>query len=166
MKRKAFVVDTNVLVVANGRDTHADKKCVGKSIEALETVRDAGIIVLDDQNAILREYANYCHYSGQPGAGDAFLRWAWRNQAVAEACERVRITPKAGKPEDYEEFPDDPALKGFDRNDRKFVAVARESRNKPKILNATDTDWWEFRDPLRRHGIEVEFLCRHMMRNS
>jgi hypothetical protein len=166
MKRKAFVVDTNVLVVANGQNTRADTKCVGKSIEALVTIRSAGIIVLDDQIAILQEYRKHCSYSKQPGVGDAFFRWAWNNQAVAEVCERVRITPKPGKPEDYEEFPDDPVLNAFDRNDRKFVAVARESRNKPKILNATDTDWWDFRVPLRRHGIEVEFLCRHMMRNS
>jgi len=121
------------------------------------------LIALDDEMHILQEYSNNLSISGQPGPGDFFMQWVWDNQANPQHCEKVHITPKDEGGEDYEEFPQDPELGGFDRSDRKFVAVARASAYAPRILNATDTDWWHYRAILARHGVVVEFLCPGLM---
>ena len=155
----AFVVDTNVPVVANGRSEQASPDCVLACIESLEAVRSKGLVVLDDGMRILQEYMNNLSMSGQPGPGDAFMKWVWTVQAVTEHCERVTIQPKREDDQDFEEFPRDPDLTDFDRADRKFVAVARASRNRPTILNAVDPDWWTHREALRRHGVRIRFLC-------
>ena len=97
--------------------------------------------------------------SGQPGAGDAFMKWVFQNQANESHCELVPITLINCIEQDFEEFPDDPDLADFDRSDRKFVAVALTSQHSPPVLNATDSDWWKWRQALERNGIEIEFLC-------
>lgn len=91
--------------------------------------------------------------------GDAFLKWLWSNQANPERCQQVAITPIEDDPMDFAEFPADPALAGFDRSDRKFVAVAVGSGREPAILNATNSDWWDCRGTLGANGIRLEFLC-------
>lgn len=160
---KAVVIDTNVPVVANGRTAQAGPDCVLACLEALESAANDGPIVLDDGLRILGEYMGKLSMSGQPGAGDSFMKWIWQNQANPCRCERVHIAPGAGGAEDYKEFPDDPALAGFDPSDRKFAAVALGSRHEPRVLNAVDTDWWDYRRPLERHGVRVEFLCPQLM---
>ena len=118
-------------------------------------------VLLDDKNLILIEYRRNLHPSGQPGTGDAFFKWLFDNQANLEQCRRVAVTLDPDR--EFEEFPDDPALTSFDRNDRKFVAVALASGTEPKVLNASDTDWWDYRGELHRHGIVVVFLCPELM---
>ena len=159
---KAFVVDVNVPIVANGRGTHADLNCQGASIEALREVVVSGMIVLDDQMLIFQEYRKYLNPSGQPGVGDYFMQWVWENQAVAERCEQVLLTIVANG---FEEFPTDPRLNQFDLADRIFVAVAKASKSNPVVLNAVDTDWWEHQNALKENGIQIGFLCpQHMLR--
>ncbi|HUS93536.1 MAG TPA: hypothetical protein VM695_16890 [Phycisphaerae bacterium] len=155
---KAFVVDTNVAVVANGRAEQAGQSCVLACVEALRAVR-RGRLVIDDALRILTEYRKNLRMSGEGGPGNAFMRWAWDKQLDPARCENVAITPKAGAEDDFQEFPDDPALRGFDRSDRKFVAVALASSLGPEVLNATDSDWWDYREPLRRHGAKLCFVC-------
>lgn len=155
----AFVVDTNVPVVANGRAEQASPRCVFACVRALEGAYRDGVIVLDDGGRVLREYVKNLSRSGQPGAGDFFMKWVWQNQAVRERCEQVTITPRASDPEDYEEFPRDAALVGFDRSDRKFVAVALASSRRPTVLNAVDSDWWDFGAALAQHGVRINNLC-------
>lgn len=153
------MVDTNVPVVANRQSPQASAACVHASIEMLERVR-AGLTVIDHSRLILQEYRRNLHLSGQPGAGDAFFKWLWDRQDNSQHCQQVRITPREPDSEvDFAEFPDDPELAGFDPDDRKFVAVARASANRPEVLNAVDSDWWLFRLPLQRHGVRVRFLC-------
>ncbi len=155
----SFVVDTNVAVVANEGHEQAGPDCVLACVSALERIVQRETIVLDDGMRILREYMSNLSMSGQPGAGNAFMKWVWSVQAVAARCERVGIHPKWSNGESFEEFPDDEALTGFDRSDRKFVAVALASRSDPEILNAVDSDWWDLRKPLGRHGVRIRFLC-------
>jgi hypothetical protein len=155
----AFVVDTNVPIVANGR-SHADPACVIACVNALLDVRSDGVVVLDDAMRILSEYMNSLSLAGEPGAGDAFMKWVWSVQADENLCERVIITPRAGNDaDDFEEFPDDPDLAAFDRSDRKFVAAALASLREPVILNAVDPDWAESHDALARNGLTIRFLC-------
>lgn len=157
------VVDTNVAVVANGRTPQARAACVKQCIQELRRIqRDADRrILLDEGGLILNEYRRQLNPSGQPGSGDAFYQWLRDNQWIDRHCRKIQITPHDDH--GFEEFPSDPALAGFDRNDRKFVAVAVASRQSPPILNASDTDWWDHHMALNRNGIEVTFLCPELM---
>jgi hypothetical protein len=127
-------------------------------VRRLEEIKATGKIVLDEGYLILSEYQNNLRSAGQPGEGDAFLKWVYDHQSNPQRCDRVRITP-TGDRNTFAEFPDDPDLRGFDPSDRKFVAVARAHPDSPAILNAVDTDWWQFREALSRNGVHVEFLC-------
>jgi len=161
---RAFVVDVNVAVVANGRKTHADFNCILACVNVLEKLYKHGMIVIDDGMLILNEYMSRLKMEGQPGMGDAFMKWVWENQAVIQRCERVKLTVRGDDPQDILEFPDDPELDGFDRSDRKYVAVALASEKNPLILNAVDTDWWHYREVLMQKGVRIDFLCPQHMR--
>ncbi len=158
------IVDTNVAVVANARDVHAGPDCVIACIDALDRIRSEECLLVDDQSRIIDEYRRHLSPAGQPGAGDAFFKWLWENQGNAERCRRVRITLESSR--GFEEFPDDPALAGFHRDDRKFVAVALACGTAPRILNASDTDWWQYRAALKSYGLRIEFICPELMRTG
>lgn len=156
------MLDTNVAVVANGRTPQAGDDCVEACITTLVELREHHRVLVDDRGLIFDEYRRRLSPSGQPGLGDAFFKWLWDNQGNPDHCRQVRITPtKDGR--GFDEFPDDPALADFDPSDRKFVAVALASEGSPPILNASDTDWWNHREALSRHGVEVRFLCPELM---
>ena len=157
------VIDTNVAVVANGKTEQAGPGCILNCIVRLRQVQNESRVLLDDKNLILTEYRNLLSFSGQPGLGDAFFKWLFDNQANPEHCRRIAVNLQADR--GFEEFPDDPSLSGFDQDDRKFVAVAVASGTGPTILNASDTDWWDYRHELRRYGVEVDFLCPELMKS-
>jgi hypothetical protein len=124
----------------------------------LEQIVTLGLLVVDDRGVILREYMDHLSLSGQPGLGDAFLKWVWNVQATDRVM-KAKVTPRGRDDDDFAEFPDDAALRSFDRSDRKFVAVALSSRRDPEVLNAVDSDWWNCREALQKHGIKLVFLC-------
>lgn len=161
--KAAVVVDTNVAIVANAKTAQADTTCVGASITKLREIRSQRRVLLDDAGRILDEYRRNLSPRGQPGLGDAFFKWLWDNQANAQVCRQVAITPVGSDDEMFVEFPDDPELGSFDRADRKFVATVLASGEHAPIVNATDTDWWHFREVLAKYGIEVVFLCPMLM---
>jgi len=154
------VVDTNVPMVASRLAPQAEERCVAACIKRLAAIKVSGGLLLDDSGHILREYGKNLDTRGQTGAGYEFLKWAMIHQAIAGMVTRVSITPTAdGGWRRYEEFPDQPALKGFDPSDQKFVAVAMASRTNPPILNAVDSDWWNHSAALNAASVTVEFLC-------
>ena len=72
------VVDTNVAIAANGRNTHASLACQLACIEFLEKLVSAKYrtaIILDDLDLIISEYSGYLNYKGQPGVGDMFFKY-------------------------------------------------------------------------------------------
>ena len=160
-----FVVDTNVAVTANGKVPQAGPACTLACVEALRSIVQGSFVVLDTGYEILDEYARNLGGAGQPGPGDAFLKWLWQNQANTERCRRVPITALPGSAECYAEFPPDPRLRGFHNDDRKFVAVARASNDAPRILNAVDSDWWLLEHILSEHGVELQHLCPEQVSN-
>jgi hypothetical protein len=161
---KSVVVETNVIAVANELADQADVDCVDACIDALHTAQKKRKVVVDSSQLLFQEYFKYANRSGQPRTGDAFIKWLWDNQANAKRVECVSITSRASDPDNFNEFPSDPGLNLFDRSDRKFVAVALSSKRSPKILNATDSDWRDFREQLKANGISVIFLCPQMMK--
>jgi hypothetical protein len=159
----AFVVDVNVAVVANGRNTpQADNLCKRDCIRALRDVMQS-IICMDKQDYIIKEYRDKLSMSGQPGAGDEFMAWMAQNQYNEKVCELVDITPHRGR--GFYEFPDDVSLAGFDSDDRMYVAVALKSTKNPVILNAVDSDWDIHSVALAAKGLRINELCPHCLKN-
>ena len=154
----AVIVDTNVAVVANGQSPQASSNCIDTCIHRIEgIIRGEEKLVLDNGWIILGEYLRNLRSSGEPGAGDRLLRWILANKD--RLCDLVPITPVDVSENEFAEFPDDPALDDFDPDDRKFIAVAVAHLEKPPILQAVDSQWWDFRDALRENGVTVEFIC-------
>jgi hypothetical protein len=154
----AVVIDVNVLIVANARETEqATPSCVLNCVSELEAAREK-IVVLDSAGLIFGQYQNYNSFKGQPGAGDYFFRWLWQNLGDAAHCEMVALT---GLDNSFIEVPAE--LRGFDPSDHVYIGVANASVNNPTILNATDTDWYDWRIQLEQHDFKIEFLCPDLM---
>lgn len=154
------VVDTNVAMVASGLHPKADERCVNACIKRLRAIQQSGGLLIDDKGLILREYTSTLGFSGQPGAGHVFAKWARDHQAIPASVHQVKITPRATDGwRRFDEFPDRTDLSTSDKSDQKFVAVALASRENPPILNAVDSDWWNHRDALVAAGVNPEFLC-------
>jgi hypothetical protein len=153
-----IIIDTNVLVVANNRSSpHATTECVIACIRFLRTVRSNGHLVIDDAFEIINEYKRKVNQNGQPGVGDEFLKWVLINWQNTSRCTCTSITQDSTRT--YAEFPNDPSLEGFDRSDRKFVAVALAHHTHPPIANAVDSDWIKFESELLQHGVRLQQLC-------
>lgn len=158
------VVDTNVPKVANHETPQASPQCIFTCAKWIQEIQKQHILVLDDGWYILKEYIRQLNSKGQPGVGDAFLKWVLTNLSNSKHCEQVHITEDIHG--GYLEFPNDPDLGNFDPSDRKFVAVALTHIEHPPILNAVDTDWWNHRVTLERHGIRIKFLCPDYMNRT
>lgn len=114
-----WVVDTNVGVVANDRlDDRPDPphrpESITSCVSFLAELMRSGRVAIDDSWEIIREYQARMRSSGQPGPGDAFLKWVLVNQANSARCHRVGITAITvpGR------------LAGFDPADGKFIRTA------------------------------------------
>ena len=151
---KDWVIDTNVLLVADNQHPDIDPECVTTCIHRLREIEKGGRVVVDDQYRILGEYENKLSYRGCKGVGAVFLKNLLRNQ-----IKRLAVPLEEGTERGFRNFPPDKELSNFDPSDRKFVAVALACRGKPPILQATDSKWPDWEPALRRHGVTVEFLC-------
>ncbi len=159
----SFVIDTNVLVVANEKYPKANEHHIFICQDFLDNVRNRHVSV-DSLGFIFQEYFSHASRSGQPGIGDAFAKWLWYNQWNPSICEQVEITPHPDRR--FLEFPEDEGLKDFDCSDRKFVAVAIKSKFDAVICNATDSDWWNYKEAFERVGIKIKFLCPELLKKS
>lgn len=152
------VVDTNVPIVAN-RKHDEPLSCVAACANALYEITKTGVLVIDEGGLIVDEYKRYLSFAGQPGAGDVFFKWLADNRYRPDRVARVTLVEAPDRFGEFEAFPLDPELATFDQSDRKFVAAALTHPAKPPILNATDSDWWDFKDALVRQGVIVRFVC-------
>lgn len=151
------VVDTNVLLVANGQHLDVSPGCVIACVEKLEHLRKSGCLVIDDGYEILTEYGQKLKPITGNRFGDAFLKWLLQNSGNSRSVVKVHINkhPERG----FAEFPDDVELHNFDHADRKFVAVSAAHAKCPPILQGTDSKWTEWSVRLSAHRIQVKFLC-------
>lgn len=154
----AYVVDTNVINVANRSHQDVSPECVIACVVRLTELMKSGVLVLDDQNRILLEYQKKTSPRAGKGVGDLFVQWALRHQCQSERIHQVTITEHS--PERYYEFPADTGLESkFDPSDRKFAAVAHAHSDKPAILQASDCKWLDWWPALKVCGVEIDFLC-------
>jgi hypothetical protein len=151
------VVDTNVVLVANGQHQDVSPGCVAACATRLQTIMRAGKLALDDRYLILLEYHNKTTPKTGNRPGNAFVKWTLQNNANPHRVNQVPIEKDAQR--GFVSFPDDPDLEQFDDADRKFVAVAATHPEHPPILQAVDSKWLRWSPSLQRHGIVVEFLC-------
>lgn len=150
------VVDTNVAITANGRDTHANLACQYECTVFLEGLVSPGKrtrIVLDKQGLIFTEYSNHLRYKGQPGVGDVFFKYLHDHMYLGKKIWLVPITPIADEARSFDELP----TNSVDKNDRKFLAVAVTAG--AEIVNAVDSDWHEQIVFVSGLGVNVQQLC-------
>jgi hypothetical protein len=157
-QNKHRVIDTNVLIVANNRESeHASPECVIACVRWLQSFEKSRILVIDKKWLIINEYKKKVNQSGQPSVGDAFLKWILINRNNPLRCQQVSITQTSEH--EFEEFPKSESLKKFDPSDRKFVAVALTHSQNPAIAVGIDRGWNKHKEALTQHGVDVEFLC-------
>lgn len=145
-------VDTNVLIVANGRDSNASPHCRLATVDFLADLMKSGRLVIDDAGLVEEEYRKNIDL-GQPGVGNLFFQ-----QFIGSASNRLeRISLKKDKNGAFVDFPPASALKKFDPSDRKFVALACKA--KCSVANATDTDWLDDKAELEKNGVKLHFIC-------
>lgn len=151
-----WVVDTNVMVVANGRhdgDRAVASHCRIASVAfLLNLLKGNNRVLVDFDGAVLTEYRAYLNPSGQPGVGDRFLLELYRN---VHRIQRVELS--IGEDGEYVDLHPDIVASGFDPSDRKFAALALKE-NSP-IANSVDSDWIEKLEVLNNCGIVINLLC-------
>lgn len=151
------VIDTNVLLVANGSHQDASDDCMKACIELLISQQEYGVTVIDDQFHLLTEYQKKTYPNQPRGVGDTFLKWLLRHKTNPARVNMVSITETM--PDCFDEFPDKALSAKFDPPDRKFVAVANAHPEKPPVLQAADCKWLDWWPELADLGITVEFIC-------
>lgn len=147
------VIDANVLIAANLRETHVSVSCAAASARFLLHAQDE-VILEDTAGMALAEYRRYCHMSGQPGAGDRFLQWFMRARWSAEHVARIDIGETAA--EATGRIP--PRLRGFDPSDHKWVALYLLG-GADVIANSADSDYSEWSAAFADEGVVVRELC-------
>lgn len=151
------VIDTNVLLVANGDHPEVSPECVTECVQRLQAMEKSGVTVIDNGFRILGEYQNKTSLKPPKGVGDVFLKWLLRQAGNPMRVEQISLVELAEN--EFEEFPGIPMGSVFDSPDRKFVAVANAHPDKPPIWQAADCKWLDWWHDLKIEGIRVEFLC-------
>jgi len=151
------VIDTNVILVANGQHDDVSSDCIEICILQLVEARKH-VTVVDDGHRIIGEYLRKTKPNQPKGPGDSFLKWLLQNRMNTSCVEVVKITEYS---EDvFEEFPDADLQNRFDPADRKFIAVAHAHPDKPVLLQAADCKWVDWWERLSNYGLHVKFLCK------
>jgi hypothetical protein len=156
------VIDTNVMTTANRANAAASESCIAASARALQAVMAGGHVFIDHGGRIVAEYRQNLRARGEPGPGDAFLKWLLTHEWSGKKVTRVTITPTdtTNDDEGFEELPP-PRTKRvrYDPSDRKFLAVAASHADHPPILQSFDSKWWGWTTSLAEAGVTIHFLC-------
>lgn len=156
---QAWVIDTNVLLVASQRHEDISPACVVACVRSLEEIMRGERVVLDDAHRIVGEYLHKLDPNRGKGVGQIFLKWLLRNPS---RCLFVALQEHSKR--GFHHFPEDAELGYFDPADRKFVAVAAACSEPTTILQAADSKWLGWENALKRYGIAVKFLCEDDLR--
>ena len=152
-----WVVDTNVMVVANGRHDSKQRPvspgCREASVKFLmNLINENNCVLVDSAGEVLTEYQRYLNPCGQPGTGDRLL-YELRNN-----CRRIKMVDlPVDENGEYADLHPDIIASAFDRSDRKFVALALQ-KDAP-VANSVDSDWVDHFALLTRCGVKVKLIC-------
>jgi hypothetical protein len=91
----ATVVDTNVILVANGAHAAVSGECIASCALALQKLMNNGVVVIDNGYLILNEYQNKTSPRKGKGAGDVFLKWLL-NGINSRTCQATNLTNSSG----------------------------------------------------------------------
>jgi hypothetical protein len=153
------VIDTNVLAVADGLHDGASDECVLACVRLLQRVRSGQRVAVDTDDLILTEYLGALRGTRESGFAGKLALSLWRRRFDTGTCHRVPITPLAGEGSSRSWFEVPQALRDFDEDDQKFLAVAVAEGNSPPIFEALDLEWWSRRADLAADGLDIQFLC-------
>jgi hypothetical protein len=152
------VVDTNVVMTADGRNAIASEACRAASGRALQGVMNGGHLFVDDRGLIVKEYLGNVQ-TRQPTLGSTFLKWVLNNQWHPRRVSRVSVTPTPGAATEFAELAVPPSGTAYDPSDQKFLAVASAHPDRPPVLQTLDSKWWGWQKALSAGGVTVHFLC-------
>lgn len=160
--RKPIVVDTNVLIAANGTDPEW-RPVASKCANRLQEIIDGNTVCADSLGLILAEYGRNLPSKSRSGFGDMFYLRLASNRFNPAYCHTVAITPRG---DGFEEFPvlAEELAAIVDPSDRKFIAVAHAHPQKPPILQATDSKWIGWTKGLAAAGIAIDFVDEEFLR--
>lgn len=163
------IIDTNVPLTAIMTD---DMACQMQCIQVVKDILNGQIIVvMDDQNAALKEYRQQMYPDPNPSAGLAsqFLMYLLTYQYNVTRVYRAKVMQNAGTGA-YLLYPLVASVQKFDPSDKKWVAIAltyqQETQKPAPIVNATDSDWLHFASAFEQLGIQIEFLCPNLLKTS
>ena len=157
MAKACVVVDTNVLMVAEGLHEAASDACRSTCIDLVERLDKALVAAVDSGDEIVNEYLGSLRGARGSGLGVKAAVRLYRRRHDPRACRQVAVTPVQDPPGSYEEVPEN--LRDFDTDDQKFVAVAAAEGSRPQIYTAVDPEWWDRKDDFVDARIDVQFLC-------
>jgi hypothetical protein len=152
-----IVIDTNVLAVAEGLHDGASEECRLACVRLLNGVREGQRVGVDATDEILSEYVETLSQSRNANIGKKLAGYLWRRRYDPRICHQRPIRPIADPPGSFAEVPI--ALRDFDTDDQKFLAVAAAETPRPPIFQALDTEWWQRQPDFAANGLDVQFLC-------
>ncbi|MBL0264919.1 MAG: hypothetical protein IPQ05_13895 [Leptospiraceae bacterium] len=129
---------------------------------------------MDNNDLIIKEYTNKIDPNDKKVSSvnyslrKCFIINLRQKQWNSSFIKRVSITPTNLEKTEFKEFPDDPDLAKFEPDDKKFIAVACQFQKenlgiKSPVVEAADTDFLHYKDVLKKHVVEIEFICPDMI---
>ena len=150
-----YVVDTNVLLVANGQ-SDMSLECQDACVRFIQSFWGQHILVIDDQYRILGEYQHKLN-AKRNGIGDKFLKLVLTRLS---SIKQVSLTPLSNSTFDFKEYPGSLSSVDIDLSDRKFFALSHANNTETPIAQASDSKWIGWAEALQEAGITVHFLCK------
>jgi len=151
------VVDTNVFAVAERMNDDASEECVLACIQLLRRIEAGTRLGVDSADEIFTEYLKALRTAKTAGLATKLAHLLYRQRRDLDVCHQVDITPIDNPPGSYAEVP--AALRNFDLDDQKFLAVATAEGSTPPIYQALDREWWVRQADFTANGLTLQFLC-------
>lgn len=156
-----YIIDTNVPAIASRSASQLDDlelECAEACLLYLRKMMTSSDIqiVLDYDYLVVKEYRRILSkISYSNGFNEEFLKWVFMKMS-ADDYQFVKIHKEGTS---FLEYPNHDDLSSFDREDRKFIALANAHQDKPPIIEGTDCKWWGIVNALKSFGITVVFPC-------
>lgn len=154
-----IILDTNVPAKAAVSPNSCSPEALEMQSACMEYIRKLTIgqdnkLVLDLDYEICREYQN--NVCKDSNLGKIFFRWLYSYYATILPQDLVKLDKDENG--HYKDYPYDDDTKGFDEDDKKFVALSNAHPEKPPIIEAADGKWIGYENAFAKYGIHIEFL--------